>query len=322
MNAIQLSRHGGPEQLEWRAVPTQKPGEGEVLVRTTAVGVNFMDIGVRTGQLWRDEPLPLIPGVEGVGEVIALGAGVHSLALGERVAWVYAQGSYAEQVCVPADSLVSVPATIQDEIAAGLMMQGVTAHHFATRFYAVKPGDVALVHAAAGGVGLLLTQMIKLRGGRVIARVSSADKESVVRVAGADEVIVSSDGRFLDEVMRLTMGEGVHVVYDGSGAATFQDSMGSLRRHGVLAYYGPVLGSPPPINIAALPRSILIGFPKFSDHIITREMLLSCARELFDWVSSGRLKITIGQRYPLSEAARAHIDLESRRSTGKLLLIP
>lgn len=322
MNAIQLYRHGAPEQLEWRTVPMRAPGAGEVLVRTTAIGVNFMDIGVRIGQLWRNEPLPLVPGVEGVGEVIALGEGVSSLACGERVAWVYAQGSYAEQVIVPADSLVPVPATIPDDIAAGLMMQGVTAHHFATSFYAVKPGDVALVHAAAGGVGLLLTQMIKLRGGHVIARVSSADKEGVVRAAGADEVIVSSDGRFVDQVKQLTMGEGVQVVYDGSGAATFQDSMESLRRHGVLAYYGPVLGSPPPINIATLPRSILIGFPKFNDHIATRDRLTACVSELFDWVSRGKLKVAIGKRYPLKEAARAHTDLESRRSTGKLLLIP
>ena len=322
MNAIQLFQHGGPEQLVWRNVPTGEPRAGEVLVRTTAVGVNFMDIGVRNGQLWRDQPLPLIPGVEGVGEVIALGEGVQSLTMGERVAWVYAQASYAEHVIVPADSLVSVPASIPDDTAAGLMMQGVTAHHFATRFYAVKPGDVALVHAAAGGVGLLLTQMIKLRGGRVIARVSSADKEAIARTAGADDVIVSSDGRFVDEVMRLTANEGVNVVYDGSGAATFQDSMGSLRHHGVLAYYGPVLGSPPLINIAALPRSIMIGFPKFSDHIATRDTLLTCVNELFEWVGSERLKVTIGQRYPLREAARAHIDLQSRRSTGKLLLIP
>jgi NADPH2:quinone reductase len=322
MNAIQIDQYGGPEELQWRNVATRSAGPGEVLVQTTAIGVNFMDIGVRTGQLWRDQALPLTPGVEGAGKVIAIGEGVRTVTVGERVAWVYAQGSYAEQVIVRADSLVSIPASVPDDLAASLMMQGVTAHHFATRFYAVKPGDVALVHAAAGGVGLLLTQIIKLRGGRVIARISSKEKETAVRAAGADDVIVSSDGRFVDDVMRLTDGEGVAVVYDGSGAATFQDSMASLRRHGVLAYYGPVLGSPPSISVAALPRSILIGFPKFSDHIVTRDMLLASVNELFDWVRSGDLKVTIGQRYPLSEAARAHSDLASRRSIGKLLLIP
>lgn len=322
MKAILLSQHGGSDQLQWRDVPDPQPRAGQVLVRAKAIGVNFMDTGVRRGLLWREQPLPLIPGVEGAGEVIALGESVAAFKPGDRVAWVYAPGSYAEQVIVPANALVPIPAAIPDDIAASLMMQGVTAHHFATRFHAVKPGDIALVHAAAGGVGSLLTQMIKLRGGTVIARVSSAAKEEAARAAGADEVIVSADGKFAHEVMRLTRNIGVNIVYDGSGSETFEDSMASLGLHGVFAYYGPVLGSPPPINIAALPRSILIGFPKFSDHIDSRDRLLACVSELFDWVAAGRLIVAIGQRYPLKDAGRAHQDLESRRSTGKLLLLP
>jgi NADPH:quinone reductase len=189
--------------------------------------------------------------------VIALGEGVETLHAGQRVAWVYAPGSYAEQVVTRADALVPVPDAIDDQTAAGLMMEGVTAHHFATGFYAVKPGDLALVHAATGGVGLMLTQMIKLLGGRVIARVSTEGNAQIARAAGADHVIVESGGNFAKEVLQLTNGEGVQVVYDGSGAVTFDDSLASLRRHGVLSYYGPVLGSPKPIDIATLRRERL-----------------------------------------------------------------
>jgi NADPH2:quinone reductase len=322
MKAIRLDVRGGPEQLKLHEVPSPIPGPGEVLVQVRAAGVNFMDIGVRTGLLWRDKPLALIPGVEGAGRVISVGENVEAIRPGQRVAWVYAPGSYAEKVAVRADALVPIPDAIEDEIAASLMMQGVAAHHFTTGFYAVKSGDIALVHAAAGGVGLLLTQMVKILGGRVIARVSSADKAVIARAAGADDVIVESGGTFAKEVLRLSGGEGVHVVYDGSGAATFDDSLASLRRHGVLTYYGPVLGSPPLINISTLPRSVLIGFPTFADHIPTREALLRCTGQLFDWVANGQLKVSIGKRYALHDATQAHIDIASRRTTGKLLLVP
>lgn len=322
MKAIRLEAHGGPEHLKLHDVPEPIPGPDEALVQVSAAGVNFMDIGVRTGQLWRHLTPPFVPGVEGAGCVIAFGEGVETLSVGQRVSWVYVPGSYAERIVADADTLVPVPDAVDDEAAAGLMMQGVSAHHFATGFYAVKPGDVVLVHAASGGVGLMLTQMIKLLGGRVIARVSTEDKAEIAHAAGADHVIVENGGTFAKRVLQLTDGEGVHVVYDGSGAVTFDDSLASLRRHGVLAYYGPVLGSPKPIDIATLPRSVLIGFPTFMDHVPTSEALLGCCRQLFEWVESGQLKVNIGQRYPLADAAQAHTEIAARRTTGKLLLIP
>jgi NADPH2:quinone reductase len=202
------------------------------------------------------------------------------------------------------------------------MMQGLTASHFATDFYPVQSGDVALVHAAAGGLGLLLTQIVKLRGGTVIGRVSSADKVSAAKRAGADHVIVDADGRFAPQVLALTGGEGVNVVFDGSGPATFQGSLDVLRRTGTFCWYGPVLGGPGPIDIMSLPRSIKLGYAVFSDHIPTPELLRQHARRLFDWIAAGDLKLHIGGVYPLAEAAQAHRDMESRATTGKLLLIP
>jgi NADPH2:quinone reductase len=322
MKVIRVENHGGPEQLKLHDGPAPTPGAGEALVRIRAAGVNFMDIGVRTGQFWRHLTPPFVPGVEGAGEVIALGENVTTLSIGQRVAWVYAPGSYAEQAVVAADALVPIPDDVTDETAAGLMMQGVTAHHFVTGFYAVKPGDTALIHAAAGGVGLMLTQMVRLLGGNVIARVSTESKADIARAAGAQQVIVEHEGKFAAAVLELTGGLGVNVVYDGSGAATFDDSLASLGRHGVLTYYGPALGSPKPIDIATLPRSILVGFPTFADHVPTREALLSVTSQLFDWVRRGELKVNIGHRYRLADAAQSHHDLASRRTTGKLLLLP
>jgi NADPH2:quinone reductase len=321
MKAIVLRERGGPEQLKLADVPTRKPGPGEALVQVAAAGVNFMDVGVRNGKLWTDRPLPLVPGVDGAGHVVEVGNGVDAVRVGDRVAWVFAAGSYAESLTVPAAALVPVPDGIDDQTAASIMLQGITASHFATEFYAVQPGDVALVHAAAGGVGRLLTSIIKARGGRVIARVSSDNKVEAARAAGAEHVIVESGGTFAEEVKALTSGQGVKVVYDGSGAATFDDSLASLSRNGVLAYYGPVLGAPKPINIATLPRSIKVGFPTFADHISDRRALLARTRQLFDWIATGELK-SVYTTYPLAQAAQAHTDLEARRTVGKLLLIP
>ena len=202
------------------------------------------------------------------------------------------------------------------------MMQGLTASHFATDFYPVQPGDIALVHAAAGGVGLLLTQIIKLRGGRVIGRVSSKDKLAIVKQAGAEHVIVDTEGLFADEVLRLTSGEGVNVVYDGSGPKTFKGSLDALRRSGTFCWYGPVLGGPGPLDIMSLPKSIKIGYATFFDHIHTPEIFRARVHRLFGWIDDGSLKINIGGTYPLANAARAHTDMESRATTGKLLLIP
>ena len=303
-------------------LPDLVPNAGKVVVAVAAAGVNFMDIGVRRGMAWADVSDPKVIGVEGAGRVIALGEGVAGFAIGDRVAWVYAPGSYAEQVEVPADALVPVPDAIDDRTAAALMMQGLTASHFATDFYPVQPGDVALVHAAAGGLGMLLTQIVKRRGGTVIGRVSSGVKVEAARGAGADHVIVDADGDFADEVLALTDGEGVNVVFDGSGPATFAGSLASLRRAGTFCWFGPVLGGPGPIDIMSLPKSIKLGYAVFSDHIPTPACLRERSAQLFQWVIEGALRVEIGGVYPLDDAARAHVDMESRRTTGKLLLIP
>ncbi|MGV6872047.1 quinone oxidoreductase family protein [Pseudochelatococcus sp. B33] len=321
MKAVVMTRTGGPEVIAYVERPAPMPGPGEALVEIAAAGVNFMDTGVRRGLIWTGMPDPKILGVEGAGKVLAVGDGVRDIRPGQRVAWVYAPGSYAEKAVIPAASLVPVPDGIDDRTAAAVMMQGLTASHFATDFYPVQQGDIALVHAAAGGLGLLLTQIIRLRGGHVIGRVSSADKVAVAREAGADHVIVDTGGRFAEEAVRLSGGEGVHVVYDGSGPTTFQGSLDALRRSGTFCWYGPVLGGPGPIDIMSLPKSIKIGYAVFFDHIHTPELLRARSARLFDWIADGRLKVRIGGEYALADAAKAHADMESRTTTGKLVLI-
>jgi NADPH:quinone reductase len=322
MKAVVMNGTGGREMLEHVERPDPVAGPGQALVEITFAGVNFMDIGVRQGMAWTDTPNPKVLGVEGVGRVLAVGDGVEGVAPDQRVAWVYAPGSYAERIAIPAASLVPVPDAIDDRTAASVMMQGLTASHFATDFYPVQPGDVAFVHAAAGGLGLLLTQIVKLRGGHVIGRVSSDEKVAASKEAGADHVIVDAEGRFAEEALRLTNGEGVHVVYDGSGPKTFQGSLDVLRRSGAFCWYGPVLGGPGPLNIMSLPKSIKIGYATFFDHIHTPELLRARSAQLFDWITEGKLRVRIGGEYPLADAARAHADMESRKTTGKLLLVP
>ena len=322
MRAVVMNGTGGQKMLEYVERPEPVAGPGEALVEIAFAGVNFMDIGVRQGMAWTDIPNPKILGVEGVGRVLKVGIGVEGIEPGQRVAWVYAPGSYAERIAIPATSLVPVPDTIDDRVAASVMMQGLTASHFATDFYPVQPGDVALVHAAAGGLGLLLTQIIKLRGGHVIGRVSSEEKVAAAREAGADHVIVDTEGRFADEALRLTNGEGVHVVYDGSGPTTFQGSLDVLRRSGTFCWYGPVLGGPGPLDIMSLPKSIKIGYATFFDHIHTPGLLRARSAQLFDWIAERKLKVLIGGEYRLADAATAHANMESRKSTGKLVLVP
>jgi NADPH:quinone reductase len=321
MKAIVMNGTGGREMLEHVERPDPVAGPGQALVEVAFAGVNFMDIGVRQGMAWTDTPNPKILGVEGVGRIVAVGDGVEGVSPGQRVAWVYAPGSYAQRIAIPAASLVPVPDAIDDRTAASVMMQGLTASHFATDFYPVQPGDVAFVHAAAGGLGLLLTQIVKLRGGHVIGRVSSDDKVAAAKEAGADHVIVETEGRFAEEAIRLTNGEGVHVVYDGSGPKTFQGSLDVLRRSGVFCWYGPVLGGPGPLDIMSLPKSIKIGYAIFFDHIHTPELLRARSAQLFDWITEGNLRVRIGGEYPLANAAMAHADMESRKTTGKLLLV-
>jgi NADPH2:quinone reductase len=320
MHAILVSDYGGPEVMSWTELPDPVLRPGEALMRLRVAGVNFMDTGVRRMPLpgWS---VPTVLGVEGVGEVTALGEGVGDLAVGDRVAWYYHQGSYAEQLAAPADSLVTVPDAIDDETAAAVMMQGLTANHFTTETYAIQPGDTAVVHAAAGGVGLLLTQMIKARGGTVIAIVSRADKAAIAKDAGADHVLVGSGAGFDDQVKQLTHGWGADVVYDGGGPATFRSSQRALRRHGVHAYYGVLMGNPT-LTPMELPSSILLSYPAVADHVPTREALVRRTAEVFDFVVSGRVTPRIGRRYALAEAAQAHRDIESRRTAGKLLLLP
>lgn len=322
MKVVVMKDVGGVDMIEALQQAEPVPGSGQVMVEVAAAGVNFMDTGVRRGLAWADIPNPKVLGVEGAGRVSAIGEGVSDFKIGDRVAWVYVPGSYAERIVAPADALVAVPDGIDDEVAAAVMMQGLTASHFATEFYPVQHGDVALVHAAAGGLGQLLTQIVKLRGGSVIGRVSSDSKAEAARRAGADHVIVDSEGYFADEAIHLSGGEGVHVVFDGSGPSTFAGSLAALRRSGTFCWYGPVLGGPGPIDIMSLPKSIKLGYAVFFDHIATPALLRERASRLFNWIAEGKLKVEIGGVYPLADAGRAHQDIESRKTTGKLLLIP
>jgi NADPH2:quinone reductase len=322
MKAIVMTGAGGIEVLRYVDKQDPKPDAREVLVEVVAAGINFMDIGARRGMSLSVDYNPTILGVEGAGRVLEVGSGVTTFRVGQRVAWVFVPGSYAERLAIPVDCLVRVPDDIDDHTAAAVMMQGLTASHFATDFYPVQSGDVALVHAAAGGLGLLLTQIIRLRGGHVIGRVSHLDKIAAAKEAGAYHVIVDAEGRFAEEAVRLSRGDGVHVVYDGSGPKTFQGSLDALRRSGTLCWYGPVLGGPGLLDIMSLPKSIKLGYAVFMDHVHTPELLRRHTGQLFDWIRNGDIKVNIGKTYPLADAAHAHAAMESRATTGKLLLVP
>jgi NADPH2:quinone reductase len=317
MRAIVVTEFGGSEVLRAADHEDPRPGPGEILVDVIASGVNYRDTYERTGAYPRT--LPYVPGSEGAGRVSAVGEGVTGTAVGDVVVSAELDGAYAERAVVRADRAVPV-GDADPEQAAAVFLQGLTAHYLTHSTYAVKPGDIALVHAAAGGVGLLLTQMVKLRGGRVIATVSTEEKEKLARDAGADEVL-RYEG-FADQVRRLT--GGVHVVYDGVGKTTFDDSMSVLRPRGVLALYGASSGPVPPVDPQRLNAagSLFLTRPTLTHYIATREELTLRAQDLFGWIAAGDLSVHIGGRYPLEEAKRAHDDLESRRTTGKLLLIP
>jgi len=294
------------------------PGPGQACVQVRAVGVNFMDVSTRQGF----NPvfaLPGTPGVEGVGTVVALGDGVPDLQIGQRVAWYYIPGSYSDKLLAPAESLVPVPDDIDDDTAAGILMQGLTARHLSS--YAAS-GATALVHSAAGGVGSLLTQMLVDADVTVIGRVSSAGKADAARRAGASNVIVEREGQFAEQLLALTNGRGVDVVFDGTGAATYHDSVASLRTGGTYAYYGGADDQPIPIELARLPRSILVTHPVVMDLVSTREKLVRYAGEVFGMIRDGTLTFTAGGTYPLDRAWEAHRALESRATTGKLLLRP
>jgi NADPH2:quinone reductase len=324
MRVIQVEQQGGPEVLTVAEQPAPQPGPGQIVAEIAAAGVNYMDIYQREGVGGYGRPLPFVTGGEGAGTIIAIGADVTGLAVGDRVAWV-GPGSYAEQVVLPADRVVPVPDGISTELAAAAILQGMTAHYLANSTYPVRAGDVTVVHAAAGGVGLLLTQMIKRRGGIVVATCSGGaggEKHNLARGAGADHV-AGYDGcrAVLDEV---TGGVGAHVVYDGVGQATFDDSLAALRPRGMLVVYGAASGQVPPFDIQRLNSggSLFVTRPTLAHYIADVEELRWRAREVFDGIASGELDVRIGGRYPLADAAQAQQDLAARRTTGKLLLIP
>ncbi len=320
MKAIVVSRTGGPEVLELRDHDPGAPGAGQVRVRVGAVGVNYIDVYFRTGLYPR--PLPFVAGLEGAGVVEALGPGVTALAVGDRVAWSSVPNSYAEAVVAPVDRVVRVPAGIGDDVAAAAMLQGMTAHYLCRATYAAKRGDTALVHAAAGGVGLLLVQMLREIGATVIATCSTADKEKLAREAGAAHVIRYTEGDFADTVRTLTNGRGVEVVYDGVGRSTFDGSLRSLRPRGMLVLYGQASGPVPPFELRRLNDlgSLFLTRPSLAHYSADRAELELRAGEVLAAIAAGRLDVRIGARYALSDAASAHRALEGRATTGKVLL--
>lgn len=322
MRAIQITEHGGPEVLRPADVDVpEEPGDGQLLVDVVAAGVNYIDTYQRAGIY--PMQLPFVPGVEGAGTVAAIGPGVENVRVGDRVVWAASPGSYAERAVIPAMDAIPVPEGVNTETAAATLLQGLTAHYLTVTTYPLQPGDTVLVHAAAGGVGMLLTQLVKLRGARAIGTVSTAEKEELARKAGAAEVIRYSEVDDLaGRVRELTDGEGVAAVYDGVGAATFDASLASLRPRGTLVLYGAASGPVAPVDPQRLNSagSVYLTRPKLGDHITTREQLRWRAGEVFDVVRNKRLRITIGGRYPLDEARAAHEDLQGRRTTGKLLL--
>ena len=324
MHAITVHRTGGPEVLDYTELPDPVAGPGQLLVAVAAAGVNFIDVYFRAGKY--PLPLPFGLGSEGAGTVTAVGTGVADVVVGDVVAWADGNaGSYAELVTVKADRAVKVPDAVAPQIAAASMLQGMTAHYLTASTWPVQDGDTALVHAAAGGMGLLLTQLVKAKGGRVIGTVSTAAKEAAARAAGADEVIRYTEvADVAAEVRALTGGRGVDVVYDGVGADTFEASLASLRPRGLLALYGAASGPVPPFDLQRLNAagSLFITRPTLAHHIATREDLLWRAGEVLSAVADGSLTITIGGRYPLAEAGAAHTALESRATSGKLLLVP
>ena len=322
MRAVVVNQLGGPGVLTVAEREAPEAGPGQLLVDVAAAGVNYMDIYQREGRPPYGRDLPFVPGAEGAGTVAALGSGVDGFAVGDRVAWAGAPGSYAEQALIAARSAVPVPDRVDTQTAAAVMLQGITAHYLCHSTYPVAEGDPVVVHAAAGGVGLLLTQMVKMRGGVVIATTSTAAKAELARKAGADHVTGYED--FGAVVGQATGGAGAAVVYDGVGQATFDASLAALRPRGLMVLYGGSSGPVPPFELQRLAGggSLFITRPTMIHYIASRDELLWRTSDLFTWIGEGRLSVRIGGSYPLADAARAHEDLAARRTTGKLLLLP
>jgi NADPH2:quinone reductase len=322
MRAILVEAYGDADALAPKEIDTPEPGPREALVRVTASGVNFIDVYQREGRY--PLPLPFVPGNEAAGVVEAIGEEVEEVAVGERVAWAMQTGSYAEYTAVPAWKLVPVPDDVDERTAAAAMLQGMTAHYLSRGSYPIEEGDTVLVHAAAGGVGLLLCQMAKRLGARVLGTVSTEEKAALAREAGADDVILYTEKDFLEETKRLTNGEGVAAVYDSVGKTTFEKSLDALRPRGTLVLFGASSGAVPPFDPIVLSQkgSLFLTRPSLAHYAATREELLERAGDVLGWIASGELAIRVDRDYPLEEAADAHRALEGRETAGKVLLIP
>ncbi|MGC1448766.1 MAG: quinone oxidoreductase [Candidatus Sulfotelmatobacter sp.] len=322
MKAIQVKQTGGPEVMELVELPVPQPKANEAVVKLTAAGVNFIDVYNREGRY--QAPVPFVLGQEGAGMVTAVGADVKSVKPGDRVAWTALLGSYAEYAAVPADRLVPIPAGVTDQQAAASMLQGMTAHYLVHDTYPLKHGETALVHAAAGGVGLLIVQMAHHIGARIIATVSTDEKAKLAREAGADEIILYTQSDFEVETKRLTGGRGVDVVYDSVGKTTFEKGLNILRPRGMMVLFGGSSGAAPPFDPIVLTQkgSLFLTRPSLASYIATRADLVTRSSAVFAMMAAGELKLRIEHLYPLAEAQRAHRDLEGRKTTGKLLLIP
>ncbi|HYW03252.1 MAG TPA: quinone oxidoreductase [Gammaproteobacteria bacterium] len=321
MKAIRVHKTGGPEVLVQETLARPQPGPGEVLVRISAAGVNYIDVYFRTGLY--SMPVPFTPGVEAAGVIEAFGEGVADLEVGQAVAWAGVPGAYAHYATVPRDRLVAVPDGISAEQAAAAMLQGMTAHYLTRSTFALQRGQTALVHAAAGGVGLLLVQMAHALGAHVIGTASTEEKAGLARQAGCDEVILYSRDDFVDEVARITGGEGVHVVYDSVGQSTFEGSLRCLRTRGTLVLFGQSSGPVPPFDPRGLASgSLFLTRPSLAHYTADRAELEWRARELFESIAAGDLALRIDRMLPLEQAAEAHRLLEGRATTGKVLLIP
>jgi NADPH:quinone reductase len=322
MKAIQVQQTGGPEALVLADIPVPQIKPNEVLVKVSAAGVNFIDVYFREGRY--PTALPFVDGQEAAGSVSEIGSDVTSLTVGDRVAFASILGAYAEYIAVPADRLVRVPQRITDQQAAAAMLQGMTAHYLAHDTYPLKSSDTALIHAAAGGVGALLVQMAKNIGARVIATAGTEEKAKLAREAGADEVILYAKQDFEAETKRLTGGSGVHVIYDGVGKSTFDKDLNVLRPRGYLVLFGGASGAVPPFDPIKLSQkgSLYLTRPTLASYIATKEELQQRAAAVFDMLTKGKLKLRIAHVYALQDAPQAHRDLEGRKTTGKLLLIP
>ncbi len=322
MKAIRVHEFGGPEVLRYEEVPTPEPGPGEVRVRIEAVGVNFIDTYHRRG--WYPVPRPFTPGVEGAGVVDALGPDVTEFKVGEPVAYALQLGSYAEYAVVPEEKLVPVPKSMDSLKAAAAMVQGMTAHYLSHDTFPLEEEHRALIHAAAGGTGRLLVQMAKIRGATVYATVSTEEKAELARSAGADHVIRYTEEDFLEAVQRLTDGQGVHVVYDSVGVATFDKGLDCLTLRGTMVLFGQASGPVPPLDPQILNQkgSLFLTRPSLGHYVATRHELLHRAFDVLEWIAAGELELRIDRIFPLAEAAEAHRYLEARQTKGKVLLVP